>query len=99
MMTLKSNYLFPEYRSLSNPFSPEAILIPPSGHPYFTEISQAYIQFSRVLRDFLLNANTIKKLDSPRAYRVLLVNKLQRDGFQLLWQITYRNSPQLGGYA
>ena len=24
---------------------------------------------------------------------------MQRDGFQLLWQITYRNSPQVGGYA
>ena len=28
-----------------------------------------------------------------------MTNKLQRDGFQLLWIITYRNSPQLGGHA
>ena len=84
MMTLKANYLFPEYRSLTSPFSPEDILIPPSGHPYFTEISQAYVQFSRVVRDFILNPNTIKQMNSPQAYRVLLVNKLQRDGFQLL---------------
>ena len=43
--------------------------------------------------------STIQKWKSPQAYRVLLVHKLQRDGFQLLWQITYRNSPQVGGYA
>ena len=46
-----------------------------------------------------MQTNTIQKLKSPQAYRVLLVHKLQRDGFQLLWQVTYRNSPQLGGYA
>ena len=99
MVTLKSNFLFPEYRSLTSNFNPETILIPPQGHPYFTDISQAYTQFSRVIRDFILNYSTIKKDTCPNAYRSLLTNKLQRDGFQLLWIITYRNSPQLGGYA
>lgn len=98
MVTLKSNYLFPEYRSLSIHFNPEDILIPPKGHPYFVEITQAYTQFSRVIREFLLKQTTITKTNSPQAYRTLLTNKLQRDGFLLLWTITYRNSPQLGGY-
>ena len=99
MVTLKSNYLFPEHRSLSIQFNPEDQLIPPKGHPYFVEITQAYTQFSRVIRDFILNYSTIKKDTCPNAYRSLLTNKLQRDGFQLLWIITYRNSPQLGGHA
>ena len=38
MVTLKSNFLFPEYRSLTSSFNPETILIPPQGHPYFTDI-------------------------------------------------------------
>lgn len=83
MVTLKLNYLFPSYRQLSRRFDPESI----------TEISQAYVQFSRVIRNFILKNNTIKKDVSPKAYRVLLTNKLQRDRFQLLWIITYRNSP------
>ena len=52
MVTLKSNYLFPEYRSLSIQFNLEDILIPPKGHPYFVEITQAYTQFARVIREF-----------------------------------------------
>ena len=99
MVTLKLNYLFPSYCQLTRRFDPESFLSPAQGHPYFTEISQAYVQFSRVIRDFILKNNTIKKDVSPKAYRVLLRNELQRDGFQLLWIITYRNSPQLGGNA
>ena len=61
MVTLKTNYLFSEYRSLSLQFNPEDQLIPPKGHPYFVEIAQAYTQFSRVITEFLLKQNTIIK--------------------------------------
>ena len=98
-LNIYNNYLYPEYRNLTNAFYPEQQLIPPTGQPYFTEISQAYMQFSRVVREFLLLGMTIKKNNSPKAYRTLLTNKLQRDGFHLLWIITYKNSPQLGGIA
>lgn len=98
MITLKSNHLLPEYRNLKLLFDTKLLLIPPQGHPYCDEIALAYNQFSRVLRDFLFNPSTIKQIESPNVYRTLLSNKLERDGFHLLWLIISKNSPQLGGH-
>ena len=99
MMVLQSNQLFPNYRDLDMSFSPQSILIPPHGDPNHATIVNAYSRFSRVLRNFLLSSSTIKQEKAPDGYKFLLSERLETDGFNLLWMITSRSSPQLGGYA
>ena len=99
MMVLQSNQLFPNYRDLDMSFSPQSILIPPHGDPNHAAIVNAYSRFSRILRNFLLSSSTIKQEKAPDGYKFLLSERLETDGFNLLWLITSRSSPQLGGYA
>ena len=99
MMVLQSNSLFPDYCDLDEHFSPQAILIPPHGDPNHAAVANAYSRFAKILRTFLLSASTIKQEKAPKAYKYLLTETLEHDGFNLLWIITSCSSPQLGGYA
>ena len=57
----------------------------------------AYENYKRVLRDHLLKKDTIDKETSPKAFRTLTKNQLNKDGFDILVKIIIKGSPQLGG--
>ena len=76
MMVLQSNQLFPDYKDLDTTFSPQDILIPPHGDPNHATIVNAYVCFSKILRNFLLSASTIKQEKAPNAYKFLISERL-----------------------
>ena len=95
--TLNANSGLPRYEDLSSPYSIQDDITPPIGHTRHTDGKNAYENFARVIRDFLLKDETIKNTSAPNAYKNLIANQLEQDGFKLLTTIITLGSPQLGG--
>ena len=72
-------------------------MVPPLGHTQRNQTMCAYENFTRVLRDHLLKKDSIDKETSPKAFRTLTKNQLNKDDFDILTKIVIKGSPQLGG--
>ena len=72
-------------------------LVPPQGHTQRNEGEALYNNFTRIIHDHLLKKETIKKDSSPKVYRCMIKNQLEKDGFAILAKIIVNGSPQLGG--
>ena len=99
MMSLQSNHVLPDYRNLDITFNPRNVMIPSIHDPNYTRVTNAYNNFARVIKEFIASSGTIEMSKAPKAYETLVTNKLERDGFQLLWILISKGSPQLGGFA
>ena len=94
---LNENKGLRDYDKLPSTFSASDVLIPPLGHTQRNQAMCAYENYKRVLRDHLLKKDTIDKETSPKAFRTLTKNQLNKDGFDILTKIIIKGSPQLGG--
>ena len=95
--TLKSNKGLGEYEKLTENYSIKEILVPPQGHTQHNEAQASYNNFTRIIRDHLLKTETIKKSMSPKVYKCMIKNQLEKDSFEILTRIIINGSPQLGG--
>ena len=57
----------------------------------------AYSQLSRILRDHLLKRSIISFVLEPISFNILTRFKFKDDGFNILQNIVFTGSPQLGG--
>lgn len=99
MMSLQSNHILPDYRNLNITFNPRNAMIPSIHDPNYTRVTNAYNNFARVIKEFIASSGSIEMSKAPKVYETLVTNKLERDGFQLLWILISNGSPQLGGFA
>ena len=72
-------------------------LVPPQGHTQCNNGEASYNNFTRIIRDHLLKKETIDKDSSPKSYRYMIKNQLEKDGFAILTKIIINGSPQFGG--
>ena len=95
--TLNANKGLGDYDKLQSIFYASDVLVPPLGHTQKNQAMCAYENYKRVLRDHLLKKDTTDKETSPKAFRTLTKNQLNKDGFDILNNIIIKGSSQLGG--
>ena len=94
---LNANKGLGDYDKLKNTFSALDLLVLPIGHTQRNQSMNAYENYTRVLREHILKKYTINKETSPRAFRTLTRNQLNKGGFDILTKIIIKGIPQLGG--
>ena len=95
--TLIANQGLRDDDTLMNTFLAMETLVPPLGHTQRNQGMSSYKNFTRVLRDHLLKKEIISKETSAKAYKYLIKNQLDKDGFDILTRIIIKGSAQLGG--
>ena len=71
------------YDKLQSTFFASDVLFQPLGYIQRNQAMCAYENYTRVLRDHLLKKDTIDKETSPKAFRNLENNQLNKDGFDI----------------
>ena len=99
MTTLTSNVFFPDYEKLNPYFDHEDHVLPDQTHTKYQEAKNIYKNMSKILLNHLKEKDTINTRLCPRASLVRQENALQRCGFEMLFKIVKKLSPQLGGHA
>ena len=99
MTTLSSNTFLPDYVDLPMTFDFKNHLLPDPMHTKYNEALNIFKNMSRSLLHHLQNQTTIPPQQAPRAALILQENALEPCGFELMFSIIGKLSPQLGGHA
>ena len=84
---------------ISSTYNIKDIVTPPIGHTQYAMGQAAYEHFTRIIRDYITKKETIDNEKSPNAFKILLRQQTNEDGFAILMKKFQAGSPQLGGEA
>ena len=98
--------LLPHYHELftkrNSKYKPSDSLLPPDTHPSYHDAIIAYNMLTTILQDHLFESTTFDSSKAPFTSNIWELNKVKylvdRDGFQLLFEIVTLASPQLLGH-
>ena len=99
MTTLSSNKFLPDYADLSHGFDHILHLLPTSTHTQYNDALNIYKNMSRTLLRHLHDKSTINTQKATSTALILQENNMVECGFDLLFMLVTKMSPQLGGYA
>ena len=99
MTTISSNVFPSDYADLTHNFDYLDHLIPDTTHPQHDDAENIYKNMGRILLYHIQAENTINPLKAPTAALLLRENSMESYGFKLFFDMTFKLSPQLGGYA
>ena len=95
--TLATNKGLGIYKELTSTYNIKDIVTPLIGHTQYAMGQAAYEHFTRIIRDHITKKETIDNEKSPNAFKILLRQQTNEDGFAILTKIVQAGSPHLGG--
>ena len=99
MTILSSNDFLSDYTDLHHNFDHKDYILPPAGHPQHNDANNIFKNMSRIILHHLKKKDTIKTQNAPAASLALRENVMSTYGFEILFAIIIKLSPQLGGHA
>ena len=95
---LATNKIWPPYKFVrTENHNISNFILPPDTHPKNATAQENYETFSRSLRYYIVNCNTICSSKSPKSHVKLITYRNNDNGFDLLVSVVFTMSPQLGG--
>ena len=95
---LATNKIWPPYKFVrTENHNISNFILPPDTHPKNATAQENYETFSRALRYYIVNCNTICSSKSPKSHVKLITYRNNDNGFDLLVSVVFTMSPQLGG--
>ena len=87
------------YKKLISAYNNKDIVTPPIGHAQYAMVQAAYEYFIRIIRNHTTKKKTIDNEKIPNAFKILLRQQTNEDGFPILMKNFQARSPHLGEEA